>query len=408
MKWQLKKKSIIVGVTGSIAAYKAGHIVRGFIRSGAEVRVVMTEAAQKLVAPLTFETLTGNEVATGLFPEHKVVKTRHIHWAEWADCILVSPATANIIAKVAAGIADDFLSTLIIAARCPVLFAPAMDCQMAVNPIYLENCEKLRKIGYGFIDSEEGELASGAIGQGRLASFSRIFHAVAFQALKSSQMQGRRVLVTAGPTREPIDPVRYISNASSGKMGYALAEAAFLRGARVTLIHGPAVLNTFEGIHTVSVNTADEMAGAVRKHWPEHDLLLMAAAVSDFSPVQSSAQKIKKSGADYTLRLKQTEDILQSAAADKGERRVVGFALETENGEKNALEKLRTKNLDLICLNNPAESGAGFHTDTNRVTLIDRQGNTRSLNLMSKQETAIEILDAVARLEKGQSVHADA
>ncbi|NQT24317.1 bifunctional phosphopantothenoylcysteine decarboxylase/phosphopantothenate--cysteine ligase CoaBC [candidate division KSB1 bacterium] len=407
MKWQLDKKAIIVGVTGSIAAYKACAVVRDLIRAGAEVRVVMTKAAQKFVAPLTFETLTGHEVVTELFPAHKVVKTRHIHWAEWADCILVSPATANMVAKVATGIADDFLSTLITATRCPVLFAPAMDYQMAVNSIYLENCEKLKNLGYGFIDPEEGELASGAIGPGRLASNDRIFHAVASQVLKSNQMQGKRVLVTAGPTQEPIDPVRYISNASSGKMGFALAEAAFLRGADVTLIHGPSDLNTFAGIQATSIRTAEQMAQEVRKHWPDHDLLIMAAAVSDFTPVQSSKQKIKKSDADITLQLKRTEDIIQSAATEKGNRVVVGFALETEDGERHAREKLQAKKLDLICLNDATEAGAGFYTDTNRVTLIDKAGNIKQLDLMSKQDTASHILDAIENLKKGQSVHAE-
>ena len=406
MRWRLDKKSVVIGVTGSIAAYKACSVTRDLIRAGAEVRVVMTEAAQRFLAPLTFETLTGHEVVTGLFPDYKVIKTRHIKWAEWADCILVCPATANLIAKAATGIADDFLSTLITAARCPVLFAPAMDYQMAVNTIYLENCQKLQKHGYGFINPEEGELASGAMGPGRLASYERIFHAVSETVLKSDRFQGMRVLVTAGPTREPIDPVRFVSNSSSGKMGFALAEAAHLRGADVTLVHGPSDLNTFAGVQTVAIQTADEMADAVQRLWPDHDILIGAAAVADFTPAKPSNHKMKKADSGLTIQFRQTEDILQTAGADKGDRLVVGFALETENGEANAKRKLQTKNLDLICLNNPTEPGAGFNTDTNRVTLIDRDGHTQHLELLSKQETANFILNAVEKLMKGKPVHA--
>lgn len=406
MRWRLENKSIVLGVTGSIAAYKACLVCRDLIRAGAQVRVAMTRAAQEFVTPLTFETLTGNEVAVGLFPEHRVVKTRHIRWAEWADALLICPATANIVAKATAGIADDFLSTLITAARCPVLFAPAMDYQMASNPVYLDNCEKLRRLGYGFVDPEEGELASGASGPGRLASYNRIFHAVTHRILQSDILHGKRVLVTAGPTREPVDPVRYLSNASSGKMGFALAEAAFLRGADVTLITGPTALDTFEGVRRLPVQTADEMAQAVRTQWPDHDVLIMAAAVADFTPVRPSPGKIKKTQAHLALQLRRTEDILQTAAAEKRERIVVGFALETEDGERNAREKLLSKNLDLICLNSASEAGAGFDSDTNRVTLLGPDGGTESLGLLSKQETAERILNAVIRLKKERTAHA--
>ena len=396
LKKRLEGRRILLGVTGSIAAFKACEILRILQREGAEIRVVMTRAAQHFIDPLTFETLSGHEAITDLFPGNRVVKTRHISVAEWAECILICPATANVIGKVASGIADDFLTTAMMASRCPVIFAPAMDYQMVQNPIYLSNCEKLKGLGYKFIATEEGELASGAVGQGRLADYGRIFDGVKATLFGSDSLNGIKVLVTAGPTREALDPVRYLTNHSSGKMGYALAEEAVLRGAEVTLVSGPTDLRPAGSINLVKVKTAEEMAESVKMMWKHSEVLIMAAAVADYRPVERSSKKIKKAAASkWSLQLEKTEDILSNISKKKDGKIVVGFALETEDGEKRAKKKLVDKRLDLICLNNPLEEGAGFGGDTNRITLIDREGRSESLPLLPKWEVAGKILDRV-------------
>ncbi|MFH1943457.1 MAG: bifunctional phosphopantothenoylcysteine decarboxylase/phosphopantothenate--cysteine ligase CoaBC, partial [bacterium] len=280
MEKRLQNRRILLGVTGSIAAYKACEILRLLLREGAEVQVVMTSAAQRFVAPLSFETLSGHEVITELFPDHRVVKTRHVSVAEWAECILICPATANVVGKAASGIADDFLTTAVMASRSPVVFAPAMDFQMVQNPITVSNCEKLTALGYRFVSPESGELASGAKGPGRLAEPHRILASVKSVLLGTDRLKGKKVLVTAGPTREFLDPVRCLTNRSSGKMGYALAEEAALRGAEVTLVSGPASLTAFEGVRVERIQTAEEMALVVFKEWKRQDVLIMAAAVA--------------------------------------------------------------------------------------------------------------------------------
>jgi phosphopantothenoylcysteine decarboxylase/phosphopantothenate--cysteine ligase len=398
---RLDDRRILLGVTGSIAAYKACELLRLLKKMGADVRVVMTEAATHFVHPLTFETLSGNEVVLGLFPEHRVVKTRHISTAEWAECILVCPATADSIGKMASGIADDFLSTVVMASRSPVLLAPAMDAQMIRHPAYVRNCRKLKSFGYRFIEPESGELASGLTGCGRLAGFDGILHAVRMVLLGTDGLKDKRILVTAGPTREPLDPVRYISNRSSGRMGFALAEEACLRGARVTLVHGNTFFKPPEGVRTIACETAGDMSNAVKAEWPGHDILAMAAAVADYRPDSAAEQKIKKNGDRLVLGLEKTADILQEAAAGKAGRLVVGFALETENGEKNALEKMAKKKLDLVCLNSPFDAGSGFETDTTRITLFDRSGGKTQLPLLPKGEAAARIWDAVEKMLKG-------
>ena len=397
----MQDRRVLLGVAGSIAAYKACEVLRMLQREGAEVRVVMTKAAQKFVAPLSFETLSGDEVITELFPSHRVVKTRHVSMAEWAECILVCPATANVVGKVASGVADDFLTTVIMASRAPVVFVPAMDYQMVQNPVYLFNCEKLRQWGYGFVDSEERVLASGARGPGRLADYDRILDGVKSVLLGSDRLRGVRVLVTAGPTRESLDPVRYLTNRSSGKMGFALAEEAALRGAEVTLVSGPTTLRSFEGVRVRKVQTAEEMAATVEEAWKDHQVLLMAAAVADYRPAERHPQKIKKGDSEWLLPLERTEDVLTKVGKQKG-KIVVGFAVETEEGEKRAAQKLKEKGLALICLNNPLEAGAGFDVDTNVVTFIDKKGKTESLPLMPKWKVAQKILDRVeAFLNRG-------
>jgi len=387
----------LLGVTGSIAAYKACELLRMLQREGAEIRVVMTESAKRFVCPLTFETLTNCEVISDLFPAHRSLKTEHITLAEWAENILVCPATANIIGKIASGIADDFLSTVVMASRSPVLFAPAMDRQMVQNPIYISNVEKLKKLGYRFIEPETGQLASGLEGPGRLAGMKKIIDAVLSCRNTEGCLYGKKILVTAGPTREWIDPVRYITNPSTGTMGYVLAETAALRGAEVTLISGPSSLEVFSGIRLIRVNTAQEMAEAVHQEWPEHQVLIMAAAVSDYRPAKTSSKKIKKQDSRWQLNLEKTEDILISLASKKKQGLRVGFALETENGLNNAIQKLKNKQLDLICLN-VLEEGAGFGQGNNKVTLIDKNEQKEELPLLSKRETAQKILDKIEKL----------
>jgi len=401
---RLQNVKVLLGVTGSIAAYKACEVLRRLQREGADVRVVMTAAAQRFVAPLTFETLSGHEVITELFPPNRVVKTRHVSAADWADCILVCPATLNCIGKAASGVADDFLSTVLSAARSPVIYAPAMDFQMASNRIFSENCARLKGMGHRFVDFEEGALASGAQGAGRLARPERIVDGVRAAVAGPLNWKGRRVLVTAGPTAEPIDPVRFLTNRSSGKMGAALAEEAALRGAAVTLVAGAPTPGVMDGIRRVTVGTAAEMAGAVRAEWPSHDVLFMAAAVADFTPTDPSPRKLRRTADGTTLRLAPTEDIVAEAGSRKGNRFVVAFALETENGAPNALRKLAAKKADLICLNNPSEPGAGFDVDTNRITILDAAGIVSELPLLPKWEAARRILDAAEiRLPRGTS-----
>ena len=402
---RLEHANILLGVTGSIAAYKACEVLRLLQREGASVRVVMTAAAQKFVTPLTFETLSGDEVITELFPSRRVVKTRHVAVADWAHCVLVCPATLNCIGKIAAGIADDFLTIAIAAARSPVVFAPAMDFQMARHPMYAENCERLQARGYRFVSFEEGELASGATGAGRLARLERIVDGVRLALSDTSRLPGIRVLVTAGPTREPIDPVRFLSNRSSGKMGLAIAEEAVLRGAEVTLVTGAVPPHAMDGIRVVPVATAADMASAVEREWKRHDALFMAAAVADFRPKTVAVEKIKKSTGRLLLEMETTDDILSRAAAVKGNRTVVGFALETGDGPARARQKLIDKKLDLICLNNPLEPGSGFETDTNRITIIAANADPVELPLMPKWEAARRILDTVEGRMKTEAAH---
>lgn len=395
MSGLLPQVRILLGVTGSIAAYKACEVLRLLQREGAEVRVMMTQSAQRFVTPLTFETLSGYEVITDLFPRHRVVKTEHVHVSEWAQCVLICPATFNCIGKVASGIADDFVTTAISASRAPVIFAPAMDFQMVENPIFVRQCEYLKSLGYRFVPFEEGHLASGLEGKGRLASPPRILDAVRLAVFGNETLRDWRILVTAGPTREFLDPVRYLTNRSSGKMGYAIAEQAFLRGAKVTLITGPSSLRVMDGIRVISVISAREMAEAVFREWPSHDALFMTAAVADFTPQEIAPQKIKKSDGFLTLTLQKTEDILQKVGESKGKKKVIGFAVETEDGVQRALQKLKEKHLDWICLNNPTEPGAGFEVDTNKITVINKKGQIMEWPLLSKYEIAGRLLELV-------------
>ncbi|OQX60597.1 bifunctional 4'-phosphopantothenoylcysteine decarboxylase/phosphopantothenoylcysteine synthetase [candidate division KSB1 bacterium 4484_219] len=392
-------KKLLVGVTGGIAAYKTCELVRELRKEEAEVQIVMTKAAQKFVAPLTFETLSDREVLVEMFPQSKSVATRHVDVAQWADCFVVCPATANILGKVAAGIADDLLSTMImVAGGEKTIFCPAMNSNMYANPIVQRNIETLQRLGYSFVSPEWGELACHAEGLGRLASLERILGKIKHQLLGSEELKGVRVLVTAGPTQEPIDPVRFITNASSGKMGFALAEAAAIRGAEVTLISGPTNLRPSEDIHFREVRTTEQMYEAVHEVYPNTDVVIMAAAVSDYRPSVYSEHKLKKSDNSIVLTLEKNPDILASLGKNKNGRILVGFAVETTDELKHGKQKLKAKNLDLIVVNNPKQRGAGFATDTNVVTIIDRQQHVESLPKLSKPEVAQHILNRIVEL----------
>ena len=393
----LKGKKIVLGVTGGIAAYKAAELVRELVRSGAEVFVVMTRSAQEFITPLTLQTLSGNKVATDLFSLLEESEIGHISLADRADILVIAPATANIIGKIAGGIADDMLSTVVMATQAPVLLAPAMNVHMWENSVTQENIQKLRARGYHFIDPEAGELACGYEGKGRLAEIPAIVEEVQ-TLLSPKDYSGETLLVTAGPTEEPIDPVRFLSNRSSGKMGFAVSRAARRRGAQVTLVSGPTALTPPPHLRFIPVRTAAQMREAVLENLQAASIVVMAAAVSDFRPQGTREEKIKKSKANLNLPLELNPDILYEAGQKKGTRLLIGFAAETHDLLQNAQQKLAEKNLDLIVANDVSLPGAGFAVDTNIVKLIDRRGNIEELPLMGKEEVADLVLDRVVKL----------
>jgi phosphopantothenoylcysteine decarboxylase / phosphopantothenate---cysteine ligase len=388
-------KKIILGVCGGIAAYKAIELLRLLTKAGADVHVIMTRAAQEFVTPLTFQTLSANPVHTDLFNLIAEREIGHISLADQADLFIVVPATANVIGKIAAGIADDMLTTTVMATKAPVLFAPAMNVNMFTNPIYQENEQKLRRLGYLFVDPIRGSLACGWEGAGKLASPEAIFEG-ASAALTEKDLLGRTILITAGPTREEIDPVRYISNHSSGKMGYALARAACHRGAKVLLISGPTALAEPDGVQVVSVTSASEMHREVMARVAECDVIIKAAAVADYRPLVRSASKIKKNSESLTIELVKNPDILAELGGALHRPFLVGFAAETDALAKNAEKKLREKNLDMIVANDVSQVDAGFNVDTNRALLLFRDGSSSDCGLMSKDQLAGAILDHVA------------
>jgi len=396
MERSLEGKEIILGVTGSIAAYKAVEILRELTRRGAAVTVVLTESGQRFVTPLTFETLSRRPVLTDLFTLEVDKQIGHVASAGRAHLLLVAPATANTIAKLAHGLADDFLSNIYLSSTCPVLLAPAMDLEMYAHPAVQENLSRLKTRGVCVVEPEYGELASGLIGRGRLAELSAILQAVEDILHRQGDLSGETVLVTAGPTQEPLDPVRYISNRSSGKMGFAIAQAGGERGARVTLVSGPTALPTPPGVTRTDVTTAEEMYHAVLDRLDETTVLIMAAAVADYRPSSQAAQKIKKREA-MTVELVRNPDILAEAGRRKRSQILVGFAAETEELIQNAREKLAKKNLDLIVAN---DIRVGFGGETNRVTILDRQGSVEELPELTKREAAHRILDRVVALRK--------
>jgi phosphopantothenoylcysteine decarboxylase/phosphopantothenate--cysteine ligase len=393
----LKGKKIILGITGGIAAYKSAELCRRLKKAGAEVQVIMTQSGMKFITPLTMECLSEKEVITEMFPERRMVGTRHISLAQWADLVLVAPATYNLIGKISAGLADDILTTVISSTKALIVLAPTMNVNMYENPICQQNMEKLRKLGYRFIEPGVGDLACGDIGRGRMAEPEEIQNEVIELLSEKKDLTGKSILVTASRTEEPIDAVRFLSNRSSGKMGYAVAEEAFVRGAKVTLISGPSDLDCSSGINLFKVRTADEMYKAVKKNFAKSDALVMTAAVSDFTPEMVSLGKIKKQETELSLNLKLTPDILREMGKQKGKKVLVGFAVETEDEIQNAKSKLKEKNLDIIVVNNPNLKGAGFEVDTNIATLIDRKGKAEKLPLMSKKELAEIIIDKVVK-----------
>ena len=398
----LNGKKILIGISGGIAAYKICDLVRLFKKSGAEVKVVMTPSAANFVSPITLSTLSGNEVLINIFPELKPettesieTKTWHINAGMWADVYLIAPATANTLAKITQGFCDNFLTAIVLAARCPVILAPSMDEDMFKNEITETNLSLLKERGYFIIEPESGELASGLHGIGRMPEPQTLFNYIS-EFLKGSYKDytGKKVLVTAGPTYEPIDDVRFIGNYSSGKMGFQIARAASLRGAEVTLISGPSSLNTPRNVKRMNVNTSDEMYAEVQKNYLSFDYIVMSAAVADFKPKKKIKGKIKKEkNADPVIETEKTVDILEFLGKNKKNYKLAGFALEVENEIDNAKTKLKNKNLDLIVLNNPKDEGSGFNTDTNKAKLIDNKNNVIELPLMSKFDLANRILD---------------
>jgi phosphopantothenoylcysteine decarboxylase/phosphopantothenate--cysteine ligase len=391
----LKGKKIVLGVTGSIAAYKAVFLLRELVKKGADVHVILTDNAKQFIAPLTFKVLSGNQVFSDMF-DSASTDISHINLQENADIFLVAPATANIIGKFASGVADDFLSTFFLAVNAPVLIAPSMNCNMYNNKIVQDNIDKLKRFGYHFIGPESGELACQVEDIGRLSDIEEIVENVN-EILTKKKLAGRNVLVTAGPTVEKIDPVRFISNRSTGKMGFAIARAAKRYGANVTLISGPVNLASPQGVDTVSVKSADDMYKAVKSHFEKNDILIMAAACADFTAQAYSKSKLKKEKG-VIVNFKRTIDILSDISKDKENKIVVGFAAESENLQENALKKLRSKKLDIIVANDITNPRAGFGVDTNVVTIIDSHENVINYDVMTKDALAEEIIGKIADL----------
>ena len=391
----LKNKAIVLGITGSIAAYKAAEIASQLTQAGAKVNVIMTEDAIQFVSPVTFRAITGRPVVSEMFDLASEFSIEHVSLAKAADIVVIAPATANIIARLAAGISDDMLCCTVLASRVPVLVAPAMETNMYTNTITQDNLSKLKARNFVIVGPAIGRLASGEVGLGRLADIDDIVGSICQVLGTGGDLAGRHIVVTAGGTQEPIDPVRYVGNRSSGKMGYALAEAARDRGAKVTLVTAPTSLPDLIGVDVVRVGTAQEMHQAVRNVAVQADALIMAAAVADYRPMRTAEDKIKKGKAGLTVELECTPEIIGSV---KGNFIKIGFAAESSNVVGNATEKLKQKGLDFIVANDITDSDSGFNADTNRVTIIDREGKIDSLPLLAKREVADKVLDRAAAL----------
>jgi phosphopantothenoylcysteine decarboxylase / phosphopantothenate---cysteine ligase len=402
----MRGKHVLVGVTGGIAAYKIGYLVRELIQSGAEVRVMMTEAGARFVAPLTFSALSKNLVYTDLWSSNQSsdsdISTQHIDLANWADIVVIAPASANTVAKLTYGISDNLLTVVSLATTRPIILAPTMDAEMYLNPVTQKNLTALKERGYHIIPPAEGELASGLTGPGRLPEIKFLVESIQKVLGHSNQdLKKKRILVTAGPTFEAIDPVRYIGNRSSGKMGFAIANAAAQRGANVTLIAGPVVRETPRNVNRINVESAQEMLNAILALSKRTDIVIMSAAVADFTPIHPAKRKIKKQSErkNLELTLKPTTDILATLGKKKRRMILAGFALETNDELAGAREKLQKKNLDLIVLNSLNDENRVFGSDENRVTIMDKRGNVEQLPAMSKFDVANRILDKMKALK---------
>ena len=393
----LKGKKVVLGITGGIAAYKSAELTRELIKRNASVRVIMTKNATEFITPLTMQTLSGHPVITDMFAPIKEFEMAHISLAEYADIVVIAPATANIIGKIASGIADDLLTTTVMVTKAPVLICPAMNSNMYNNMIVKENMDKLALRGYLFMESAYGDLACNAEGYGRLPEVPAIVEEIE-SVLTFKDLEGEKILVTAGPTREPFDPVRFITNYSSGKMGYALAIAGKRRGASVTLISGPTLLPVPQGVMFIAVSSACEMRDAVMEHVDSSTVIIKAAAVADYRPKIRFDSKIKKKSGDIKIELEQNPDIIAEVGKKKGKCILVGFAVETENLIENARAKMLKKNMDMIVANDVTEKGAGFGYDTNIIKIISADGEIEEIPLMSKMEVADRILDRIKRI----------
>ena len=391
----LQGKCVLLGITGGIAAYKMANVASGLRKAGATVHVIMTENATKFITPLTFETLTNNRCVVDTFARDFQYDVKHISLAKAADLILIAPATANVIAKLANGLADDMLTTTVLAARCKKLVAPAMTTAMLENPITQDNLAKLKKYGFGIIEPAVGMLACKDVGSGKLPEPETLLDCIAMELAREKDMAGLHVTVTAGPTQEALDPVRYLTNHSTGRMGYAIAREAMLRGADVTLISGPSALKPVPGVKTVDVVSARDMFEAVQAALPETDILVKAAAVADYRPVSIAEDKIKKQDGDMAIPLERTDDILGWVAEHRHPGLFVcGFSMETRDMLENSRKKLDRKHLDMIAANNLKVAGAGFGVDTNVVTILTADG-IQELPLMGKDQVAAKLLDAI-------------
>lgn len=391
----LQGKTILLGVTGSIAAYKMANVASALVKKGADVHVIMTKNATNFINPITFETLTNHKCLVDTFDRNFEFNVEHVSIAKAADVALIAPATANVIGKIACGIADDMLTTTIMACTCPILVSPAMNTNMYNNKIFRDNMSRLEEYGYRIIEPDTGRLACGDVGAGKLPSEDILIEAIEKVLVPVQDLAGKKVLVTAGPTVESIDPVRYITNHSSGKMGYAIANAAARRGADVTLVSGPVRVKADATVNVVNIISAADMFNAVKERMDEQDIIIKAAAVADYTPVDTADHKLKKSDDDMSIRLKRTEDILKYIGEHKGNGQIVcGFSMETENLIENSKTKLAKKNADMIVANNLNVEGAGFGVDTNVVTLITKD-NVKELEKMTKEQVAEAILDHI-------------
>ncbi len=390
----LKSKTVVLGVTGSIAAYKIANLASSLVKKGANVHVIMTKNATNFINPITFETLTGNKCLVDTFDRNFEFSVEHVSLAKQADIFMVAPASANVIGKIANGIADDMLTTTIMACKCHKVISPAMNTNMFENPIVQDNLEKLRNYGYEVIDPASGYLACGDTGAGKMPEPTVLESYIMKNIAMEKDMAGKKVLITAGPTMEAIDPVRFISNHSTGKMGYALAKIAMERGAEVTLVTGKTYIEKPDFVKIIDVKSAKEMFDAVDKEFDSQDIVIMSAAVADYRPKTVADEKIKKNDGETAIKLERTDDILGTMSKRKKNQFLCGFSMETEHMLENSKNKLKKKNLDMICANNLKVEGAGFGTDTNVVTLIT-ENESRQLPIMSKEQVANEILTEI-------------